>query len=557
MASIVGKRRGNQTYYYLVESARVNGNPRIVSQQYLGSAQEVAARLSGKAVQVPQRSLHKQFGDLAAVWSTLQRLDLITIVDDVVPRQAKTGVSVGTYMALACAKHIVDTRSERSLADWWDTTAAPRWVRAERSALSQRRFWDAMDGVSAEQLRDIQTRLARGMAESFGLDLNALALNMSDFANFVELGNSSSTTQRGRAKQKRNVLQPIGLALVVTRDGEVPVLTHPYHADHSGNIAATAVETLTVHYRDLANDAGAVTAIYDTGQMGDYHDRIDEHGSGIIGCLPPNDYPRLLAIPVSDYQRIVDDHAPGISYLDATVTVQGRARRAIVTYSESLHANQSRDLDQRLATAGRRLAELQSRLASSRCRRTRAAVEAEVAAIRKPRWVADIITASLTDSEPGETRLNWRSVAGVREQLETRLFGKRILFTNRDWPAPDIVAASLCQIDIESGYRQLNNPYTVASAAQCWTDAKIRARVFYSVLALAVVQLMRRDAARSGLYLSSRELLDRLAGIEETVLLYHEGGQGRCRVRRILTDMDATQQQLAGLFDIQQYAPKS
>ena len=38
MASIVGKRQGNQTYYYLVESARVDGKPRIVSQQYLGSA---------------------------------------------------------------------------------------------------------------------------------------------------------------------------------------------------------------------------------------------------------------------------------------------------------------------------------------------------------------------------------------------------------------------------------------------------------------------------------------------------------------------------------------
>jgi hypothetical protein len=34
MASIVGKKRGNQTYYYLVESARVNGKPRIVAQEY-------------------------------------------------------------------------------------------------------------------------------------------------------------------------------------------------------------------------------------------------------------------------------------------------------------------------------------------------------------------------------------------------------------------------------------------------------------------------------------------------------------------------------------------
>src|SRR6266542_2067471 len=56
MPSIVGKRRGQHTYYYLVESARVDGQPRIVSQQYLGTAEEVMARLSGTATGEPARS---------------------------------------------------------------------------------------------------------------------------------------------------------------------------------------------------------------------------------------------------------------------------------------------------------------------------------------------------------------------------------------------------------------------------------------------------------------------------------------------------------------------
>jgi hypothetical protein len=47
MPSIVGKRRGKHTYYYLVESARVDGKPRIVSQEYLGTAEEVMAKLAG------------------------------------------------------------------------------------------------------------------------------------------------------------------------------------------------------------------------------------------------------------------------------------------------------------------------------------------------------------------------------------------------------------------------------------------------------------------------------------------------------------------------------
>ena len=48
MPSIVGKRRGKHTYYYLVESARVGGKPRIVSQEYLGTAEEVMGKLSGQ-----------------------------------------------------------------------------------------------------------------------------------------------------------------------------------------------------------------------------------------------------------------------------------------------------------------------------------------------------------------------------------------------------------------------------------------------------------------------------------------------------------------------------
>ena len=52
-----------------------------------------------------------------------------------------------------------------------------------------------------------------------------------------------------------------------------------------------------------------------------------------------------------------------------------------------------------------------------------------------------------------------------------------------------------------------------------------------------------------------RELLDQLAGIEETVLLYHDGAKGRPRVQRMLTDITPTQQKLADLFDIDKYAP--
>ncbi len=39
MASLIKKKKGNRLYYYLVESARVDGKPRIVHQAYLGTAE--------------------------------------------------------------------------------------------------------------------------------------------------------------------------------------------------------------------------------------------------------------------------------------------------------------------------------------------------------------------------------------------------------------------------------------------------------------------------------------------------------------------------------------
>ena len=65
---------------------------------------------------------------------------------------------------------------------------------------------------------------------------------------------------------------------------------------------------------------------------------------------------------------------------------------------------------------------------------------------------------------------------------------------------------------------------------------------------------MRREADRAGHHLSVRELLSALGGIE-TVLLYHDGGKGRPRARRMLTDQTPTQKQLADLFRIDQYTP--
>ena len=126
-------------------------------------------------------------------------------------------------------------------------------------------------------------------------------------------------------------------------------------------------------------------------------------------------------------------------------------------------------------------------------------------------------------------RLTWRTDTRARRRLEDRLFGKRILFTNHEhWTTADVVAGYRSQTEVEAGFRQLKDPHVVSFAPMHhWTDQKIRVHVFYCVLALTIAHLMRREADHAGLHMSVRELLATLAGIEETVLLYHDGGKGR------------------------------
>jgi hypothetical protein len=53
MPSLVAKKKGNKLYYYVVESARVDGKPRIVHQAYLGTAEKLAEMVRERTAPVP------------------------------------------------------------------------------------------------------------------------------------------------------------------------------------------------------------------------------------------------------------------------------------------------------------------------------------------------------------------------------------------------------------------------------------------------------------------------------------------------------------------------
>ncbi|MDA8381148.1 MAG: IS1634 family transposase [Actinomycetota bacterium] len=572
MASIVGKKQGGRTYYYLVESARVGGKPRIVSQRYLGSATEIAARLLEKSPGDPDRTRHLAFGDVAATWSILLRLRVAEIVDEVVgARRADAGASVGTYIALATLNRVVDPCSKLGFAEWWGKTAGDRWLKVPAGALDHRRFWEAMDAIGEDDLKEIERRIVAAMVETFEVDLSGLVLDMTNFATWIDSGNNRAPiAQRGHSKQKRADLRICGLGLVVSVDGGVPLVSHAYPGNKPDvtQFGAMVTELVTRFATLLPGGAGGegaggterLTLVYDAGQNSDdNYELLDGTPLHFVGSLPPSDHPDLLAVPRDRYEVVDQDAFPGLVAFETTKVVFGNERRLVVCHSEGLHAKQSRGFDQTLAKAHRQLGELKARLARGRTRKAREKVEAEIAGILAPRWVSRVITWTLTGESPAEFRLSFNTRQTARAALEEELFGKRILFSDKAFEeagTATIVAEYRSQEAVEGDFRQMKDPKVVAFSPMFhWTESKIRVHVFYCVLALMVARLMVREADRAGMHLSVRELLATLAGVQETVLLY-QGETGRPRARRMLTDIDPAAQRLYDLFGLDAYAPK-
>lgn len=566
MASLYKKTINGKPYWYLRQMARVEGKPKMVSERYLGTAADIEALLDAREDAVaPARTRHLAFGDVAAVWGFIQRLGVVETIDAAIgSRRSDAGASVGTYLALAALNRLVDPRSKRGFADWWKTTAGDRFTKIGAGVLDHRKFWEAMRAVTDDQLIVIEQELAVRMVAEFDLDIGALALDMTNFATYIDSTNDKAPiAQRGKAKQKRTDLRLVGLGLVVIRDGGIPLVAHTYAGDRPDVTQFPAmIDLLVARHAAVAERAGQpaaaeITVVFDAGQNSVANfAHLARSELSYVGSVPPSDCADLLVLPAKDRAIVDADRFAGLSALETTRTVYDRQQRTVLTHSPTLHAAQARGLDQTLAKAEAKLTTLAATLARGKTRRGRPQVTAEIEQILRDPWLRRIVAWELAGDTPKDHRLTWQVDDTSRKELEAEVFGKRVLITSReDWPIAEVVAGYRSQSEAEFAFRQLKDPHAVSfSPMHHWTDHNIRVHVFTCVIALQIAHLMRRHATRAGLAMSVRELLDQLAGIEETVLIYPSTG-GRPKARRMLTETTKTQNQLIDIFDLNRWAP--
>jgi hypothetical protein len=246
MSSLVKKKKGNRLYYYLVESARVDGKPRIVHQAYLGTAEKLAELVQQNTAPIPLSATLRNFGLPGALWLAAKQSGVWPLLESVwsAPR---SGPGPAHYLLLAAIHRICAPGPKTEVSDWYERTIlASQWgFSAER--FTSQAFWDAFEQIlpeTSETLAPAEDPLDQAQLRLLGLwkekQLVGRRLLAYDTTNFYTYIASSNT----RAIQiALEVGMPLKIAAKVDRvDREYyeckikPLLVNP-DVEYVGEIA--------------------------------------------------------------------------------------------------------------------------------------------------------------------------------------------------------------------------------------------------------------------------------------------------------------------------------
>lgn len=302
MATIIHKMKKGRPYYYAVASGRVNGKPRIVWQKYLGTVDAIVARAQGSKPPKPKEAVLFEAGGVAGLLRIAQRLKLMDVIDTAVPKRDQ-GPSVAHYMILAALNRALSPCSKLAIGDWYEQTVLRRLWRFEKTAFSSQRFWDHMSMVSPAAIEAIQTALVPGIRGEFGVDAEVLLYDTTNFFTFLSTVNERCPiAQRGHRKAKRNDLRQVGLALLVTRDFQVPL----FHRVYEGNVPDVSLFPALAHEliaRHRQMDAqGRATLVFDKGNVSeDAMEQLVVARQPFIAAVPLSRLPKLAATPLDQF----------------------------------------------------------------------------------------------------------------------------------------------------------------------------------------------------------------------------------------------------------------
>ena len=559
MASIVKKIKKGHPYYYAVQSARVDGKPRIVWQKYLGTIEAIVQRTDQTKPPKPKESVIFEAGGVAALLRITQQLGLLELMNEIVPKREQ-GPSLGHYLILAAINRALAPCSKVCIADWYEQTVLRRLWRFPKTVFSSQRFWDHMDMVSETSIDTIQKKLAPLIKQHFGLDGSVLLYDTTNFFTFIATTNDRCTVaKRGHSKAKRHDLRQVGLALLVTRDFQVPL----FHRVYDGNIPDISIfpklaKELTKHHDEVFGASAEATLVFDKGNVcDDAMELLIAAKKHFVAALSANRVTDLLAVPIDQFQDVTG--LPGTQACIADTTFWDTKCRAVVVYTESFFTQQLSGVTNNLVKCQKKLMDLEKRLSKWRegkargKRPTSRSVQANVRTIMAPQFMNDLFHISV-EQERGIPLLRYKVDHTALDKLVNERLGRTVLVTDHlDWTPHEIISAYRNLASIEEAFKNMKNiNFLRWQPAYHWTNQKLKVHGFYCVLALLLATLAHKVAVQSGCDLTIINLLKELNTLREVAVIYPQGTLAHRKDHITLTRMSSQQKKLAEIFNIEQ-----
>src|SRR6184192_70676 len=497
MATLVAKRKRRQLYYYIVESARVDGKPRIVHQTYLGTAERIAALVQDRTAPLPLSITTLDLGLPGALWRAAQQSGVWGVLE-AFWQKPPSGPSTAHYLLLAAIQRICQPGPKTEVADWYrHTILSSLWgFPAER--FTSQEFWDAFDRIQIEErggpdeLEQAQLQLLAVWKQKQLVSRRLLAYDTTNFYTWTASTNQrNSLAQRGHNKQGRHNLRQVGLSYVLDGENGISLCHHVY----AGNVADAeelpkALERIVKMLDHNQIERSSVTLVFDKGTAAlDNTLLLKEAGVGWISALPWNQAPAELRERDIEKLPLCSSDQPGVHAVAERAIVHGEEYLCVLKYSASFASEQLHSITTSLAKILQSLRRLSMDLAKPGCRSKEEQIRKKIQRwLLSSQFLEDLIQWKL-DSEDGRWHLQFDFNHAAFQKLLTHRLGRTVLLTNRlDWTAEQVVAGYSGQQQVEQVFRGLKDGNWLGWGPMYhWTDSKIRIHAFYCMLGISVM----------------------------------------------------------------------
>jgi transposase len=547
MVSIHSKTSGGKKYWVIVESRRINGKPRPIVIQYLGTAETLLEKLRNPGSHATIKSF--SHGAVAALLSLAKKLDVVSIINkhtssqrDYWPKQPlRNNLTAGITLLLASIGRVCLPTSKRSWHEWAEETTCSYLLRTSLAKLDSQHFWDLMDCIPEDAIEAIETEILKKVLEYYPLNGGTIFYDTTNFYTFISTTNERcDIAQRAKNKQKRNDLRQVGLALAVTQEDFIPLIHHSYRGNiNDSKVFGQLIVSIKKRMIKLNIDVNQHTIVFDRGcNSKDNLKKVKRLKLHYIGALTPYHHQGLIEAAEEKFCTITvnDNH---LHVYREKREIWGEERTVLVFVSERLKEGQLRGVYQTLEKKKKCLRQIQRRLGNPRAKkRAKEQLEQSIKKVLDGQFMQGLIDYELTSLEEGRWSLTYRTNQKQLEALEDRL-GFRIIMTNRhDWESARIIKAFYGQSTVENAFKNVKNPYHLAiTPGFHWTDHKIRIHYFSCVLGYLLSSLIWWEVRQTGFKGSLDSLLDSLNKVRLSQRVEYSGKKGKPKLFYQLEEM--------------------